>query len=1036
MRLVLRTFLLLVLLTTIQIFAQTGKITGVVKDSKTGETLLGANIILEGTKLGAASNMDGFYTILNVPPGTYNIKASLIGYNATNIRNVRVNIDQTTEQEIILAETSVQTAEVVVVAQTPVVQKDVSSSRINLSSKEMENLPVAQISNMVGLQAGIDGTSFRGGSADQTTWMMNGITLRDERTNQPYTGISTTAIEEIQVQTGGFNAEYGNVRSGLVNVVSKEGKTDRFGVFFYGRYRPTAPKHFGNSPQDKNAFWMRPYVDDAVAWTGTGNGAWDSYTRAQYPEFSGWNALSAQMFRDNPATALTPQELQKLYLFQHRRNTDITKPDYDIDLSVTGYFPGISQHLGNLRFLAAYRGTREMYIVPLSRDAYTDNNFQLRLTADLAQGMKLNLEGLVGQQQGTSNNGTGDVGLFRSPYSIASSLSNFSQYKTIENRLFTNDYFTPSTVNMSNFGAKLTHVLSPSTFYEVTLSRFSSKYDTSPGRLRDTSRIYKFGNNYYVDESPYGFWEAPTTGVENFRMSVGFSNSRDTSKVNAYTAKFDLTSQLDKYNNVKTGFEFNYSENLANYGSYDKFLPSGRYRTTWNAYPIRGSVYAQDKLEFEGMIANLGVRVDYSAANSKWYTVSNPYSPAFSSSESLGIDTLLNLEPTKSNVTVSPRLGIAFPLSESSKLFFNYGHFRSMPTPTNLYLLRRFSDNNSVTYLANPNNPLPRTIMYELGYEQSFLDQFLVRLSGYYKDVALQPLSVRYTSRNGSTDYSTPLPNSYADIRGFEATVTKNRGNWIQGFVNYTYMVSTSGRFGFAAYNENPAVQRENEREALNNYNLVTKPVPQPYARANVDMFTPMEFGPKVGGLYLLEDWRLSILATWRSGLYDTWTGGGSIPGVQNNVQWLDNYNVDFKLAKNFNFGPLSMQLFIDVKNALNLKYMDNVAGFTESNDYNNYMKSLHLPESVFENFPKDENGNIKVPYSNINVPGTYVYGDDKPGDYRKGDYHAWDESASEAQKEEWKKNKSYIDMPNQDYFTFLNPRDIYWGLRFSLEIF
>ncbi|MCU7496871.1 MAG: TonB-dependent receptor [Ignavibacteria bacterium] len=1040
MRLVLRLFLLALLLTNIPLFAQSGgKIAGVVKDSKTGEALVGANIVIEGTKMGAASNVEGFYTILNVPPGAYDLRATLIGYNATTVKDVRVNIDQTTTQNLSLVETSLQTAEVVVIAETPVVQKDVAASRLNLSGKEMENLPVAQVSNIIGLQAGIKDGAFRGGAADQTTWLLNGISLRDERSNQPYTGLSTTAIEEVQVQTGGFSAEYGNIRSGLVNVVTKEGKTDRFGVAFYGRYRPAGPKHFGNSPQDRNAFWMWPYIDDAVAWTGTKNGAWDQYTQAQYPEFGGWNALSEQMFRDNPATALTPQELQKLYLFQHRKNTDITKPDYDIDASVTGYIPGVSQYLGNLRFLAAYRGTREMYVVPLSRDAYTDNNFQLKLTADLAQGMKLNIEGLIGQQQGTSNNSTGDIGLFRSPTGIAEQLSNFSPVKQIENRLFTYDYFSPSTVDVNNIGAKLTHVLSPNTFYELTVSRFESKYDTGPGRLRDTSRVYKFGNNTYVDEGPFGFWEGPSTGIADFRMSVGFSDSRDTSRVTAYNMKFDLTSQLNKYNNLKAGFEFGYTENLANYAYYDKYLPSGKYRTTWNAYPLRGAVYVKDKLEFEGMIADVGLRLDYSAANTKWYVIDDPYSSSLSGAQSLGIDTLLTKTPTKANVTLSPRVAIAFPLSESSKLFFNYGHFRQLPTPSNLYLLRRELQVNTVNYVANPNNPLPRTIMYELGYEQSLFDEYLVRLSGYYKDVSLQPLSVTYTSRNGSTTYNTPEPNSYADIRGFEATISKNRGNWIQGFINYTYMVSTSGRFGFASYNQNAAVQRDVEREALNNYNLITKPVPQPYARANVDFFTPLEFGPKFGGIYILEDWRLTVLANWSSGGYDTWTGGGAIPSVKNNVQWRDFYNVDLKLSKNLKFGPLDLQIFMDVKNALNLKYMDYLgsnAGFSETTDYEAYMKSLHLSRDVFSNFPKDGQGNIKVPYSNINVPGVYIFGDDKPGDYRTGEYHAWDESASEAQKAEWRKNKSYIDMPNQDYFTFLNPRDIYWGLRFSLEIF
>ncbi|MGE5680068.1 MAG: carboxypeptidase-like regulatory domain-containing protein, partial [Bacillota bacterium] len=540
MRLVLQTFLTVLLLFSIEVFAQTGKISGTVKDSRTGETLMGVNVIVEGTKLGAASNIDGFYAVLNVPPGTYTVKASLIGYNATSVTNVKVYIDQTTNLDLQLTETSITTSEVVVVAQAPVVQKDVSSSSVNLDSKSIENLPTVSVATVVGLQAGIEGGTIRGGSSDQSNYLLNGVSLKDERTNSPYTNLSTTNIEAVQVLTGGFNAEYGNIRSGLVSVVTKEGSTDRFTVNFVGRYRPAAPKHFGMSPQDPNAFWMRPYVDDAVAWTGTKNGAWDQFTQNQYPDFQGWNAYSAQMFRDNPATALTPQELQKLWLFQHRRDTEIKKPDYDIDLSVGGYFPGISKQLGNLRFMASYKGTRSMYIVPLSRDAYSTQNFQLRLTSDIGQGMKLNVEGLIGSDQGTTSSGDGSASTFTSSYGIASSLSYFSQFKTIENRLFTDDYFSPTASYTNNVAAKFTHALSANSFYEVTVSRFSRKWETGPGRLRDTTKIYKFGNNTWVDEGPYGFWESPTTGVDNFRMSVGFSNARDSSKFNSYNAKFEL----------------------------------------------------------------------------------------------------------------------------------------------------------------------------------------------------------------------------------------------------------------------------------------------------------------------------------------------------------------------------------------------------------------------------------------------------------------------------------------------------------------
>jgi outer membrane receptor protein involved in Fe transport len=143
------------------------------------------------------------------------------------------------------------------------------------------------------LQAGVQGLTIRGGGSDQTAFVVNGITLRDERDNTPYTGISFTNIEEIQIQTGGFNAEYGNIRSGLINVVTKEGRKDRYNFSMIGRYRPQGRKHFGEAANSPNSYWIRPYIDDAVAWTGTDNGNWDIYTQRQYQEFrGGWNRVS------------------------------------------------------------------------------------------------------------------------------------------------------------------------------------------------------------------------------------------------------------------------------------------------------------------------------------------------------------------------------------------------------------------------------------------------------------------------------------------------------------------------------------------------------------------------------------------------------------------------------------------------------------------------------------------------------------------------------------------------------------------------
>ena len=685
-----RKFLLLLLIAFLPvsfIYSQTGKISGTIKDKRTGEPLIGVNVIVEGSSLGAATDIDGYYVILNVSPGRHSLRASYIGYTTESVTNVIVNIDQTTVINFNLSDQSIQTSEIVVTAaKIPIVQQDVSASRANISSEEIMTLPTVNVNRVLGLQAGVqqadDGIVVRGGNVRETAFVVNGIIMRDERDNKPYTGISVTAIENVQVTTGGFSAEYGDLRSGLVNVVTKEGKKDRYSISFIGRYKPAAQKHFGISPHDPMSYWIRPYVDDAVAWTGTKNGAWDSFTQLQYPEFEGWNSISQKTLQNNdPKDDLTPEAAKRLFLWQHRRQLDIQNPDYEVDFSVGGPIPG-GKYLGDLRFFASYRGTVEQYLVPLSKDAYRDWSAQFKITSDLGYGMKLLVDGLFGKTSGTNDNNGGAPGVFRSASGIA---YNLAQVSYIDTRMFAPDYWAPSTISRNSVGAKFTHVLSAKTFYEVVLSRFESNYNTNPGRLRDTTRNVKmFGNNYWVDEAPYGWQPAPSFGIgSGMRMGVGMSNSRDSSVIAVYSGKFDITSQLDKYNQIKAGVNITYTDNKTNYASVDQFLPAGRYKSQWNATPVRAALYATDKLEFEGMIANIGLRADYFDPAQEWW-IYQPWTKYFTGSYSENMDQFLDKKPSVKQFTLSPRLGISFTITIKRKLYFNYGHQRSFPTAENL----------------------------------------------------------------------------------------------------------------------------------------------------------------------------------------------------------------------------------------------------------------------------------------------------------------------------------------------------------------
>ncbi len=1032
-----------------------GKISGRVVDGD-GQPVPGASVLVLETTRGATTDADGYYTILNVQAGTYAVQFSFIGFATQRTEGVDVNIDQTTTVNATLQPETAEIEEVVVRAQRPPVEVDVSNSRANIGSEEIESLPVASVESAVELQAGVqDGLAIRGSGADEVAFQVNGLTLRDGRNNAPFTNISLSSIEEVQIQTGGFNAEYGNVRSGVVNVVTKEGDPRRYEADVRTRISPPSQKNFGMAANDPMAYWIRPFTDPEVAFVGTQAGGWDAATRAQYPTFEGWNSVSAGLLSDaNPANDMTPQALQDAFLWQHRKSFEITDPDYEVDLGFGGPVPG-AQRLGNLRFYGSFRREEDMYLLPLHTDRYTEQSGHLKLTSDLAPGMKLSVEGRVGTQDGTASTRSGAVAtgyssIFRSPEGIASNLTAVS---FIDSRIFSGDYWGPTQTTYDQVGFNFSHALSATSVYQVRFNRFESRYDTNPGALRDSTVLVEFGGVGFT-EAPFGWQPFPSEGVDGMRMGVGMSNARDSSRVTVYNLQADYTNQLTRFAEVKTGLEYNVTRSRVNYASVDLYLPSSNARTLWDETPIRAAGYAQTKLELDGMIANLGLRLDYFTAGGNWYDY-NLFDPVLAGvplsedgTPDAALDTLLATSPARSIVTLSPRLGVSFPVTRLSKLYFNYGHFRSLPDSDRLYVIRAFSVGGQISQLADPNNPLPRTVAYELGYEQSFGGSWSARLAGYYKDVSLEPRLVEYHSRDGTVNYNRSEPNSYADIRGFEVTLQKTRGRFVRGFVNYTYDVRQTGYFGFLDIYENSTTQREQEESDALRRAASSRPVPRPFARANVDLFSPDDFGPSAGGLYPLGGWRTSFLLRWQDGGRYTWGDNGvAAPGVSQNVDIRDRWSFDLRFQRAFQVANREVSFFADVYNALNRREMALFYGAIDGNDRNAYLSSLHFPESSdYSNIPGDDVVGTFRPDDVAYQPmtpvqnraalarpdaGTIYYERDTQSYIVYSD-GAW-RPADAARVDEVLETKAYIDMPNQSYLNFLNPRDIFFGIRVSL---
>jgi outer membrane receptor protein involved in Fe transport len=200
----------------------TGKISGRITDRENGGPIPGANIILEGTALGALATIDGYYHIINIPPGKYSVIIRAMGFSMMKYENVRVSVDVTTTVNTVLSATVLEGQEMTVVASKPMVQKDLTSTSARVNGDQMEMLPVESVNQVVELQAGVVNGHFRGGRLGEVAFLIDGLAVNDAYTGGQMIALQANSVAEVEVISGTFNAEYGQAMSGVVNVVSKE----------------------------------------------------------------------------------------------------------------------------------------------------------------------------------------------------------------------------------------------------------------------------------------------------------------------------------------------------------------------------------------------------------------------------------------------------------------------------------------------------------------------------------------------------------------------------------------------------------------------------------------------------------------------------------------------------------------------------------------------------------------------------------------------------------------------------------------------
>ena len=237
-----RFFILCLIFLQFMFAGTTGKISGKVVDEN-NQPLIGCNIVVKGTSLGAATNIKGEYFILNIPPGKYDLTASMIGYGTVTVEGTLVMVDLTAKTNFFLKPETIEGDVITVTAEKPTVRLDQTSMSAVVSSEDIENLPVTDVGDVIELQAGIvrdpnGGFHVRGGRSSEVSFWVDGVATTDSYDGSSGLEIENAGIQEVQVISGTFNAEYGQAMSGIVNVVTKDGGLNYQGNldFFSGGY--------------------------------------------------------------------------------------------------------------------------------------------------------------------------------------------------------------------------------------------------------------------------------------------------------------------------------------------------------------------------------------------------------------------------------------------------------------------------------------------------------------------------------------------------------------------------------------------------------------------------------------------------------------------------------------------------------------------------------------------------------------------------------------------------------------------------------
>ncbi len=864
----------------------TGKIAGVVKDKRTGEPLVGVNVVLEGTTLGAASDIEGRYVILAIPPGKYTVVASLIGYMPARTTDVRVNVDLTTNVDISLTETVLELGrEVEVVAQRPIVRKDVTSVEARVEAEAITNMPVHEIGEILNLQAGVTvgrggEIHIRGGRSSEIAYWVDGNPVTDGYDGSLSIPVENNAIQELQVVSGTFNAEYGNAMSGIVNIITKEGSE---------RYAGTVRLYSGDhATRGSNIF------------TGLD----------KFSPFANYNMEGSL---SGPVPFF--EKSLKFYLFGRRYTTD-------------GWLYG--QRTFNTD---GSKGDGANVPMNWSKKA----SFQGKLQYELGGSVKLNVTAIGSKRDYRDYNHffklnpDGDVGKHERGYDGT---------------------------------AMLTHLLSSQTFYTLNVSAYSKEFKE------------------YLYENPFDarYFHPDSLNEMSYSFSGGGTNlhhfQRETRTI---VGKLDLTSQVTPFHLMKAGIEVKtHRLNLDDFSVVPAVDSTGQQvipfrpdvlditsplHNQYTRYPREVSAYVQDKFEYESFIVNIGLRFDYIDARAD--ILADPEDPniylpfkarnKFDVNADGVVDQSDNqADPgavarrmsywyvkAKPKYQISPRFGVAYPITDRGVIHFSYGHFLQVPTFMHLYQNPGFKVSTASSLqgvFGNPDLKPQRTVMYELGLQQQITDDIGMDITGFYRDIRdWVTAGPAIATPVAGTAYSTYINKDYANARGLTFSLSKRMTGGYSFNMSYTFQVAEG-------INSSPDEEFFAARDGADPTKQL---IPLDWDQTHTLNMT-LGIGEGDYGLYVIGRYGSGLPYTPSITVQSRQGQNLSSGLLRNSRRRPGNVTLDLRAFKGFNFFGLNVSAFVTVLNLLDARNAIDVYGDTGIPDKS--LVELYLHEDPSRN--------------------------------------------------------------------------------------